>query len=158
MDISEKELEKFIDISCGCFKRMSPKLEPLIPQEPRIELNQATFLDFTGIIELSQRGRKGKICLTMPEGMLNEVLEALEESQHDEEAQSDLIGELTSIISSNAREHFGSSLSISVPSSMTHHQTGQLELGPMRFILPLKLKDFTSYLIIALGGQNESVA
>ncbi|MEM6885259.1 MAG: chemotaxis protein CheX [Verrucomicrobiota bacterium] len=158
MDISEKELEKFIDISCGCFEKMSPKLRPLEPQEPTIELNQTTFLDFTGIIELSQRGRKGKICLTMPEDMLDEVLDALGETQHDAESQSDLIGELTSIISSNAREHFGSSLSISVPSSMTHMQTGELELAPMRFILPLKLKEFTSYLIIALGGQNEPTA
>ncbi|MEM1158103.1 MAG: chemotaxis protein CheX [Verrucomicrobiota bacterium] len=158
MDISEKELEKFIDISCGCFEKLSPKLRPLVPQEPRIELNQATFLDFTGVIELSQRGRKGKICLTMPENMLDEILDALGETQHDEEAQSDLIGELTSIISSNAREHFGSSLSISVPSSMTRNKTGELELAPMRFILPLKLKDFTSYLIIALGGHSEPIA
>ena len=158
MDISEKELEKFIDISCGCFEKLSPKLKALTPQEPTIELNQTKFLDFTGIIELSQRGRKGKICLTMPEEMLDEVLDALGETQHDEEAQSDLIGELTSIISSNAREHFGSSLSISVPSSMTLSQTGDLELAPMRFILPLKLKEFTSYLIIALGGHSEAIA
>ncbi|MEM6822978.1 MAG: chemotaxis protein CheX [Verrucomicrobiota bacterium] len=156
MELTEKDLEKFIEIACQCFQKLAPGMSAFVPNEPVIALNQTDFFDFTGVIELSQKGEQGKICLTMPESMIHELLGELGEDQRTEETSLDLIGELASIISSNAREHFGSTLGISIPQSLTQSQTAGLQLAPMRFILPLSRNNLTSHLVIALGSPQPS--
>ncbi|MEM9445585.1 MAG: chemotaxis protein CheX [Verrucomicrobiota bacterium] len=155
MELTEKELEKFIAITCRCFQKLAPEFSAIVPEEPTIQVNDSVFLDFTGVIDLHQKGKHGKIYLTMPEGMINDVLQAIGEDKRDQEIQRDLIGELASTVCSNAREHFGSTLAISLPTSLNRFESLKLSLAPMRFVLPLKLKKYTSYLVIALGNSDK---
>ena len=66
----------------------------------------------------------------------------------------DAVGEIASMISSNAREHFGPRLEISVPRSLAGGEPEGLALAPTRFVLPIGWDDQEAFLVIALEGVD----
>ena len=150
MNITEKDLEKFIHLACNCFKVLAPRLNSLVPLEPMIELNFSRHLDYSGLITLSQSGTHGRICLTLPTDLLHQVLSDLGETEKTEETLLDLVGEITSIISNNAREHFGSNFNISVPTTYSASRGDMPLLPSLCFVLPLAQSLLTAYLVISI--------
>ena len=153
--LSESELNFFVDANCRFFEKVAPN--QLVLKDPSIEFSEPVFLDFTGLIEITGRHR-GNVYLTMPRAMAVTLTQAMGEHETSEETLRDAVGEVASMISSNAREHFGPKLEISVPRSLSGTDSSGLDLAPTRFVLPIGWKDEEAFLVIALEGEELSPA
>lgn len=145
--ITEKDLKVFVDVSCRYFEKVA-KDKPLL-RDPVIEFHKPEFLDYTGSIEISGRS-KGNIYLTMPREMVVRLLELHGENEVSDGSLYDLVGEIASTISSNAREHFGSQLKISVPRALGPEEAADKSFSNVRFVLPIEWRDEEAFLVIAL--------
>ena len=148
--LSESELNFFVDANCRFFDKVAPN--QLVLKDPSIEFSEPVVLDFTGLIEITGRHR-GNVYLTMPRAMAITLTQAMGEYEASEETLRDAVGEVASMISSNAREHFGPRLGVSVPRSLSGTTAVDFPLAPTRFVLPIGWKDQEAFLVIALEGE-----
>ena len=153
--LSEAELKYFVDANCRFFEKVAP--DQLVLKDPFIEFSEPVFLDFTGLIEITG-GHSGSVYLTMPRAMVLSLTRVMGEQETSEETLRDAVGEIASMISSNAREQFGPRLGISVPRSLVGSEPAGLPLAPTRFVLPIGWQDEEAFLVIALEGENAGAA
>lgn len=146
--LNETELKVFIDLSLGYFSTVTGT--PAQACEPRIEFAPPSFGEFTGVVNLGGMA-DGCVYLTLGREFLEELLNRLGERDHSTANCLDFAGEITSTIASNARNHFGHHLTISVPSPCDRTAAGLLPLAPTRFVLPLVWNNHTADLVIALN-------
>lgn len=149
--LSEEELKYFVDANCRFFDKVAP--HQLILKDPSIEFSEPLFLDYTGLIEITGRP-SGNVYLTMPRAMVLTLTRAMGESETSEETLRDAVGEVASMISSNAREQFGPRLQISVPRSLVGDESAGVAMAPTRFVLPIAWQDEEAFLVIALEGDE----
>lgn len=110
--LNESELKMFVDSVRSYFLKTTSS-------EPRIT---AAFLgadtiesyDFTGIVTFSGSYR-GQVMVSMPVGLLRELLLMQHETNTSDENLLDAVGEIANTLAGNARRSFGDGLEISVP-------------------------------------------
>ena len=132
--LTEEELNFFVDANCRFFEKVVPA--QIVLKDPSIEFADPTFLDYTGLIGITGRHR-GNVYLTMPRAMVAALTRAMGERDESEATLRDAVGEIASMISSNAREHFGPRLEISVPRSLAGSEPDSPDLVCQRRILLL---------------------
>ncbi|HWZ94973.1 MAG TPA: chemotaxis protein CheX [Opitutaceae bacterium] len=143
----ERDLDVFIQHTMNYFTKIAHEAPE--PRPPTIDFSAPVFLDFTGAIDVSGQS-SGTVYLTMPDRMARALLEVVGEPGRDEATCRDLVGEIASTISSNARAHFGSAFQIAVPRTFT--ASTAIEPLPLqgRFILPLRWRDAEALLVISI--------
>ena len=149
--LTEDELNFFVDANCRFFEKIVP--DQIVLKDPSIEFAEPRFLDYTGVIEVGGR-HSGNVYLTMPRALVVTLTRAMGERDDSEETLRDAVGEMASMISSNAREHFGPRLEVSVPRSLVGEEPGSFVLAPTRFVLPIGWQDQEAFLVIALEGVD----
>ena len=152
--LSPDELNFFVVANCRFFEKVAP--DQLVLRNASLDLSTPVFLDYTGLIEITGQHR-GNVYLTMPRDMVVSLTRAMGEEETSDETLRDAVGEIASMISSNAREHFGPRLGISVPRSLIGEESAGLHLAPMRFVLPMGLRDEEAFLVIALEPEDDDL-
>ena len=150
--LSPIELNFFVEANCRFFDKVAP--DQLVLKGASLDLSTPVFLDYTGLIEITGQ-HCGNVYLTMSREMVVTLTRAMGEEKASEETLRDAVGEIASIISSNAREHFGPLLGISVPRSLTGAESSRLALAPMRFVLPMGLRDEEAFSRHCTGGREQ---
>src|ERR1700722_20805523 len=103
--MNDQDLKIFIEIICRYFTtttQSSPEL-----QSPIIEMNVLQLADYTGFLQISGSSQ-GWIYITMPREMLIDILACYHETETGDAMLKDGVGEIASMITNNARAHFGS--------------------------------------------------
>ncbi len=149
--LTEVELKVFIDLSLAYFATVTGTSARA--SEPRIEFAPPQFADFTGVVRLGGVA-EGCVYLTLGREFLEDLLTSLGEREHSVANCLDLAAEMTSTIASNARNHFGHHLTISVPRPCDQAAARQLDLAPTRFVLPLLWNHHSGDLVIALNDAG----
>lgn len=113
-DIQEAEIRVFLDAVrryFGGLTREQPNVRGayLAPNQSR-PISQG----YTGLITVSG-GYRGCVYVTAPRAMLRRLLMAIQSTDHSEENLLDTVGEIANTIAGNARSHFGETMEISVP-------------------------------------------
>lgn len=115
-----------------------------------IEMNEPEDPEFSGRMDVDGSCR-GWLSLGLTREMLGGLLDAINEQRRDDEALLDMTGELTSIIVSNARAHFGSHLRVRPPHSAQGTWAGGWEgRPPLLCILPFLWCEHQGSLVVAL--------
>lgn len=146
-DPSAKDAGVFIGLVSRYFAVTGGSEPELLP--PTLEWQLPPRLDCTGY--MSVRGSlNGWIAISMPDRMLDSLLEKIGEDQRDEAARLDLTAEMVNVITSNARAHFGPRLQLKPPVAGRNHE--QLENFPapsVSFKLPFRWKGDEGFLLVA---------
>ncbi len=147
--MKENELREFINVVVSYFQDVTG--ETVEMGMPYIKENKSVILDYTGVIGISGP-RKGAIYLTASKVMLKEVAAIiLGADEVDDECAIDMVGEITNTIAGNVRQSFGSSFMISVPIILKGSPEDVVfKLQPPVFIIPIKWRTFSSYLVVGL--------
>lgn len=145
---TERELAVFIGTIGRYFQTVGGALPDFLP--PTLELALPPRLDCTGYMPVSGR-LSGWIALSLPSTLLRALLHHMGEDQHDEAAQLDLVAEITSTLTSNAREHFGERLHVAPPlAALAGDFPDELPEPPLTFRLPFQWHGTDAFLLIAL--------
>ncbi len=144
----ERELAVFIGTIGRYFQTVGGALPAFL--SPTLELILPARLDCTGYMPVSGR-LTGWIALSLPSDLLRALLRHMGEEQHDEAAQLDLVAEITSTLTSNAREHFGEHLRVAPPlAALAGDFPRELAPPPLSFRLPFQWQGADAFLLIAL--------
>ncbi len=145
---TERELAVFIGTIGHYFQTVGGSLPDF--HSPTLELNLPARLDCTGYMPVSGR-LDGWIALSLPASLLRTLLTHMGEELHDEAAQLDLVAEITSTLTSNAREHFGEHLHVAPPlAALAADFPDELATPPLSFRLPFNWQGTDAFLLIAL--------
>lgn len=145
---TERELAVFIGTVGHYFQTVGGALPAFLA--PTLELVVPPRLACTGYMPVSGR-LTGWIALSLPSELIRALLHHLGEDQHDEEAQLDLVAEITSTLTSNAREHFGEHLRVAPPlATRADDFPGELSAPPLSLRLPFHWQGADAFLLIAL--------
>ncbi len=145
---TEQELAVFIGTVGRYFQTVGGVLPDFLA--PTLETVLPARLDCTGYMPVSGR-LEGWIALSLPSSLLRTLLDRLGEDRHDEAAQLDLVAEITSTLTSNARAHFGEHLRVAPPlASSASEFPDELPAPPLSFRLPFQLQGADAYLLVAL--------
>jgi len=147
--MKETELKDFIDVVVSYFEEVTG--ETVEMGIPYIKDGKSVVLDYTGVIGISGT-RKGAIYLTASRDMLTDIASIILGSDEiDEECAVDMVGEITNTIAGNVRQSFGSSFMISVPIILKGSPEDVVfKLQPPVFIIPIKWRSYSSYLVVGL--------
>jgi len=144
----ERELAVFIGTIGHYFKTVGGALPDFLA--PTLELALPARLDCTGYMPVSGR-LTGWIALSLPSILLRALLHHMGEDRQDEAAQLDLVAEITSTLTSNAREHFGEHLRVAPPlAAVAGDFPDELTAPPLSFRLPFQWHGTDAFLLIAL--------
>jgi chemotaxis protein CheX len=147
--MNENELIQIIKIVTEYFLNISGV--PALMGLPYIKREGDPVFDFTGVIGISG-ARRGGVYYTAGRELLADFgAFILGDEELDDEARSDLVGEMTNTIAGNMREIFGSSFLISVPIILKGKIDNiSMRLKPPVFVIPIKWKGHTSHLAVGL--------
>lgn len=145
---SERDAGVFIELISHYFTVTGGTKPTLLP--PTLELQTPDKLASTGYMPV--RGSlNGWIAVSLPDSMLNHLLEAVGEDRRDEAALLDLTAEMVNVITSNARSHFGARLQVEPPIATRDRATpAHLPPASVSFKLPFRWKDDDAFLLLAL--------
>jgi chemotaxis protein CheX len=147
--MTESELKPIIKIVTEYFFNISGI--PAVMGLPYIKREGDPVFDFTGVIGISGSCRGGVYYTAGRELLADFGAYILGEEELDDEARSDLVGEMTNTIAGNMREIFGSSFLISVPIILKGKIDDiSMRLKPPVFVIPIKWKEHTSHLAVGL--------
>lgn len=145
---AERELAVFVELIERYFSLVGGSSPTFLP--PSLEIALPAQLDCTGYMPVTGR-LNGWIALSLPRPLLRNILTYIGERQQDEVAQLDLVAEMTSTITSNAREHFGERLYVHPPiATEAADFPPELIAPPLSFRLPFQWHGEPAYLLIAL--------
>lgn len=143
----ERDAGVFVDMVARCFEvsgGVAPELTPA-----SLEWSMPEPLDTTGYMAVSGN-LHGWIALSLSDELAIALLEVMGETQHDETALLDLTAELTGVITSNAREHFGARMQVLPPqSTRTRSLPPGFEAPPIFFKLPFNWRGDEAFLLVA---------
>jgi chemotaxis protein CheX len=147
--MTEGEIMSVINIVTEYFANITAV--PAVMGLPYIKRENDPVFDFTGIIGISG-SRRGGVYYTAGRELLAEFgASILGDEELDDEALSDLAGEMTNTIAGNMREIFGPSFLISVPIILKGKIDNiSMRLKPPVFVIPIKWKEYTSHLAVGL--------
>jgi hypothetical protein len=145
---TERELAVFIGTIGHYFQTVGGALPDFLA--PSLELELPQRLACTGYMPVSGR-LTGWIALSLPSPLIRSLLRHLGEDQEDEETQLDLVAEITSTFTSNAREHFGEHLRVAPPlAARSSEFPDELPAPPLSLRLPFQWEGADAFLLIAL--------
>jgi chemotaxis protein CheX len=145
---TERELAVFIGTIGHYFQTVGGSLPAFL--SPTLELALPSRLACTGYMPVSGR-LTGWIALSLPSDLIRSLLRHLGEDQEDEETQLDLVAEITSTLTSNAREHFGEHLRVAPPfAARASEFPDELPAPPLSLRLPFQWQGADAFLLIAL--------
>jgi len=143
----EQDLGVFITIVRDYFATVGGTAAELL--EPSLEWTPPARLETTGYMPVSG-GINGWIGLSLPDSMLCGLLERMGEPVRDEETCRDLAAEMASVITGNARAHFGPRLLISPPLSARHTDPDpELPQPRISLKLPFRWQGDQGFLLVA---------
>jgi hypothetical protein len=147
-DPSEKDAGVFIGLISRYFSVTGGSEPELLP--PSLEWQVPPRLDCTGYMPV--RGAlNGWIAISMPDRMLDGLLDKLGEPQRDVATRLDLTAEMANTITSNARAHFGPRLQLTPPVAGRRDEQGEkFPPPPVSFRLPFRWKGDEGFLLVAL--------
>ncbi|HSI85547.1 MAG: chemotaxis protein CheX [Candidatus Methylacidiphilales bacterium] len=146
--MDDGQLAVFVQLICNYFThstRCSPQLG-----SPSIEFGTPRLLDYTGFIRFSGSS-PGWIYISFTRPMAKTLLTRLGEQQQDSEMIRDAVGEIASIVTSNAREHFGSSFRVSLPIAISKGEDLPIPDGMPQFAYDINWESHKGILGIVLG-------
>jgi chemotaxis protein CheX len=148
-DLNEEEIKVFIDAIDHYFMQLSNERATIERAYLGGDLVQLPLFDFTGLIEISG-GFRGTIYVSAPRAMMRQLLTAMHEPNQTDEQLADTVGELANTLAGNARQYFGESMEISVPSTFMS-PSGSRELRRKRpYVIIVHWRGLESSLIIDL--------
>lgn len=144
---SEQDAGVFIGLIGHYFSVTGGSEPELLP--PSLEWQMPARLDCTGYMAVSG-SVNGWIAISMPDRMLDGLLERMGEEQRDDTTRLDLTAEMVSTITSNARSHFGARLQVRPPvAGRRDDQGAQFPAPSVSFKLPFRWKGDEGYLLVA---------
>ncbi len=111
-DLNESELKVFVDAVKNYFSHLTS--DAVLIRAAYLSNTLISHHDYTGLITISGRFR-GCVYFSAPARLLRALLHALREPDTSEDNLLDAVGEIANTIAGNARKHFGTSLTISIP-------------------------------------------
>ncbi len=144
----ERELDAFIGIVRHYFLRVGGSAPEMLTAElewqPSPRLAKTGYMIVGGLVD-------GWVAISLPDAMLLHLLERLGEPLRDEAALLDLSAEMASVITSNARAHFGERLRVAPPVAVRHTDPDPALGQPgVCFKLPFRWQQQEGFLRIAL--------
>lgn len=144
---SEKDAGVFIGLISRYFSVTGGSEPELLP--PSLEWRLPQRLDCTGYMEVSG-SVNGWIAISMPDRMLDGLLDRMGEDQRDDTTRLDLTAEMVNTITSNARAHFGPRLLLQPPVAGHHDDRAEsFPAPPVSFKLPFRWKGDEGFLLVA---------
>ncbi|THF63813.1 chemotaxis protein CheX [Pseudothauera nasutitermitis] len=133
--LTEDDLQLFVDAVKHYLKATSK-------QEPEITsafLGDSSVIahEFNGIVSF-MGGYSGQILVSMPEGMLRELLVLQHEHDLSETNLLDAVGEVANTLAGNARKVFGPDLEISVPTRLRGAQGITARVRPRPYVITFR--------------------
>ena len=148
--LSASDLAVFVTLATKCITTISGTQ----PQfgESTIELGKLSLNKYSGFIKV-EGPLNGWICLSLPPGVVDGLLESLSEPSGDEISRLDITGEVAYTVAANARERFGEKLLI-CPALATGDANMEktLEQPPLTLRLPFTWRQYSAQLLIGLSS------
>ena len=107
--------------------------------------------EFTGAIGVSGRHR-GNVYFTADRALLTVLMGTLGETEQTRENMLDLVGDIANTISGNARQRFGPSFLISVPTLIFGRNALALPRGVKSYAIPVVWQRYRSTVIVVLDS------
>ncbi len=147
-DISEQEIRVFVDaVSNFFFQTTHEKADIKAAFLANGDVPPPTF-DFTGLIQISGAYR-GCIYFSAPRPMLSKLLLALREPHLNDDNLLDVVGEIANTIAGNARKHFGETMEISVPRTLSGTATQLQQMIRARpFVIMITWRQFNASVVV----------
>ncbi len=148
-DLSEKDIEIFIEAIGGYFKQITQEAASI--GVAYLAKNAFPLNDFTGMIRVSA-DYDGALYFSAPSAMLRHLLTVMKETNQSEENLLDAVGEIANTISGNARKYFGENMVISIPekiaglASMLNEQSRR-----HAYVIIIKWKHYSASLIVDIS-------
>jgi chemotaxis protein CheX len=105
--------------------------------------------EFTGAIGISGRHR-GSVYFTADRALLTLLMNTVGENQQTQDNMLDLVGDIANTISGNARQRFGPSFLISVPTLIHGRESLRLPRGVKSYAIPVIWQRYRATLIVVL--------
>jgi len=149
----EKEIKVFVDGLTNYFHTVT-KEKASVGTPFLIQDIDEYLKEYTGVISISGTHR-GSVFFTAPKPLLKHLLWAMKILDGDESNLKDLVGEISNIISGNAREQFGDQFLLSVPTVMardSEKKLGEKEVSKLleNYVIPVIWRHLKANLIINL--------
>ena len=144
----EHDLQAFIDGTAHYFDHITG--QEAVVGAPYLRTTENPSLEYTGMIGVSG-SRKGFVYFTSSREMLENILDAMGETDFCDENIADITGEIANTISGNVRRSYGKNFMISVPVVLAggNHQV-TFPGGNATYIIPVSWKQFEPRLMICL--------
>lgn len=148
--LNASDLAVFVKLVTNCFATVSGT--PPVFGPSTIELGPLKLFKYSGFIVV-QGPLNGWICLSLPTGVADGLLEMLSEPCRDEVYRLDIAGEVAQTVAANARERFGEHLLIR-PALVTGNATIEQTLvqPPMTLRLPFMWRNHAAQLLVGLNS------
>lgn len=149
LDVFVESIDNYFKVTC---------VSPAKVGTPFLTTDADKYIeDYTGMIQISGNYR-GAVFFTAPERMLMRILRDLGLVSTQENRLIDLVGEISNILSGNARKVFGEQFSIMPPRAFHGGRSGAPHADVNKiFIIPIEWNELTANLIVNLDHQNEQL-
>jgi len=142
------ELQVFIDAALNYFDVNLGKGEIRVGEPSLSTTEKIAIYEYTGLINISG-DKSGRVYFSSPVDLIKHVLEAMGETDVDDELVADLVGEIANSIAGNARSHFGGGFCLSVPTIFRDAERVQdISRESPAYIIPLTWRDNTSNIAV----------
>ncbi|MBA3582192.1 MAG: chemotaxis protein CheX [Gammaproteobacteria bacterium] len=153
--INEQELSVFVESALEFFYKNTGIAASM--DEPRIELIDPPIRDVVGLIEISGVA-KGFVYTTAKREDITHLLNAMGEKEVDGFMIQDIVGELASIISSNARHKFGDKFKVSVPKILVPGGRKVMETSLTVLVLPIRWRSAVFEVVIGVELDHQEMS
>ncbi|MDR2710113.1 MAG: chemotaxis protein CheX [Burkholderiales bacterium] len=147
-DITEQEIRVFVDAVNRYFEQITGEKARIRGSFLAEGETQLPIYDFTGLISLSGQYR-GCIYFSATRILLMRLLLAMQEPRQTDAHMLDAVGEIANTLAGNAREYFGETMDISVPT--TFHGFSDLLKSAVRkrpYVIMIKWKQYEAAVIV----------
>lgn len=148
-DLSEKDIEIFIEAIGGYFKQITKEAASV--GVAYLAKNAFPMNDYTGMIKVSA-DYEGALYFSAPSAMLRHLLTVMKEPNQSDENLLDAVGEIANTISGNARKYFGENMVISIPEKIAHlPENLNQQARPYAYVIIIKWKHYSASLIVDIS-------
>lgn len=148
-DLSEKDIEIFIEAIGGYFKQITKEAASV--GVAYLGKNAFPMNDYTGMIKVSA-DYEGALYFSAPSAMLRHLLTVMKEPNQSDENLLDAVGEIANTISGNARKYFGENMVISIPEKIAHlPENLDHQARPYAYVIIIKWKHYSASLIVDIS-------
>ena len=151
-DLSEKDIEVFIEAVGGYFKKTTKEAASV--GVAYLARNAFPMNDFTGMIKVSA-DYEGALYFSAPSAMLRHLLTVMKETNQSDENLLDAVGEIANTISGNARKYFGENMVISIPEKVAGLPSSFSQLARhYAYVIIIKWKHYSASLIVDISRKR----